>query len=71
MALIGTRMHGDTLATHSLAIQGKLTHIGIVATTRIAQRSHLIYIYTQFRHTKQKKALSLQSIDKIATSKRK
>lgn len=45
MALIGTRMHRDSVGAEALAGLSHLGQVGIVFATRIAQSGYFIYIY--------------------------
>ncbi len=45
MALVRTRVNGDSFGTKSHAINRGLTHVGIVATTCVTQGGKLVDIY--------------------------
>ena len=50
VSLIGAWMHGDSLGTYLLAVEGKVNHISTVLAARITQRCNLIDIYTKICH---------------------
>jgi hypothetical protein len=49
-------VHGNTIGTHLLYIDGYLQHIRIVATPRIAQRGEFVDVYRELGHRKIKSA---------------
>lgn len=48
--LVGARMHGDTVSTKPLAVNGKLLYVGHVLSTGIAQGGHFVDINTELCH---------------------
>ena len=50
VALVGAGMHGDAVGTQTLALDGKLLHVGVVLPAGIAQCGHFVYVYAEIGH---------------------